>query len=788
MLALMRILVVDVGGTHVKLIATGTEPRRFDSGDGFRPEQLIAGVKAHTADWTFDVATIGIPSPVLRGAVMEEPWNLGLGWVGFDYEGALGVPTRLINDAAMQALGSYEGGRMLFLGLGSGLGTALVDDGRVVPLELAHLPFRDQTFEDYTGQRGLRALGEVEWKTVVVEAAELLRAACAAEYVLLGGGNVRFFTELPPRIRRGHNDRAFEGGFRVWADERPVPAIWKALREHATLWGVAPLLTGSPGAVSARGTAYPSSGARTLSQQFEGDPDRATRFTRTLGDLVVDYSKNHVDAETMQLLAAFARATGVEALRDRMFAGDSINMTEGRAVLHTALRNRSARPVTVEGRDVMPDVRAALDHMRAFSDAVRGGAWTGYTGSRITDVVNIGIGGSDLGPAMATAALEPYTEGGPRLHFVSNVDGTHIGQTLKPLDARTTLIIVASKTFTTQETMTNARTAREWFVQAAADEAHVAKHFVAISTNEAEVRRFGIEPAQMFVFWDWVGGRYSLWSSIGLPVAIAAGFARFEEMLDGAFAMDEHFRTAPIEDNIPMVLGLIGVWYASVLGVDTHAVLPYEQLLHRLPAYLQQLDMESNGKGVDRHGRALPFGSGPVVWGEPGTNGQHAFFQLLHQGTRRVTCDFLVGLESPYPLGEHHRLLLANCFAQTEALMRGKDEQAVRAELTAQGLSGAALEALVPHKVFPGNRPSTTIVYRRLDPYTLGMLLAMYEQKVFTMGALWGVNSFDQWGVELGKHLARRIEADLTADGETGAHDGSTNQLIARARTATRTE
>jgi glucose-6-phosphate isomerase len=318
-----------------------------------------------------------------------------------------------------------------------------------------------------------------------VEAAELLRAACAAEYVLLGGGNVRFFTELPPRIRRGHNDRAFEGGFRVWADERPVPAIWKALREHATLWGVAPLLTGSPGAVSARGTAYPSSGARTLSQQFEGDPDRATRFTRTLGDLVVDYSKNHVDAETMQLLAAFARATGVEALRDRMFAGDSINMTEGRAVLHTALRNRSARPVTVEGRDVMPDVRAALDHMRAFSDAVRGGAWTGYTGSRITDVVNIGIGGSDLGPAMATAALEPYTEGGPRLHFVSNVDGTHIGQTLKPLDARTTLIIVASKTFTTQETMTNARTAREWFVQAAADEAHVAKHFVAISTNEA---------------------------------------------------------------------------------------------------------------------------------------------------------------------------------------------------------------------------------------------------------------------------------------------------------------
>ena len=556
----MRILVVDVGGTHVKLIATGTEPRRFDSGNGFRPEQLIAGVRQHTADWAFDVATIGIPSPVLRGAVMEEPWNLGRGWVGFDYEGALGVPTRLINDAAMQALGSYEGGRMLFMGLGSGLGTALVDDGHVVPLELAHLPYRDQTFEDYTGQRGLRTLGEAEWKTVVLEAAELLRAAVAAEYVIIGGGNVRFFTELPPRIRRGDNDHAFEGGFRVWADERPVPAAWKALSEHATLWGGAPLHADPRGPVSARGRAYRSADARTLSEQFAGDPDRARRFTRTFGDLVVDYSKNHVDTETMQLLRAFARATGVETLRDRMFTGDAINTTEGRAVLHTALRNRSARPVMVHGRDVMPDVRAALDHMRGFGEAVRAGAWTGYTGSRITDVVNIGIGGSDLGPAMATAALEPYTAGGPRLHFVSNVDGTHIGQTLNRLDPRTTLFIVASKTFTTQETMANARTAREWFVQTAADEAHIAKHFVAVSTNEAEVRRFGIEPAQMFVFWDWVGGRYSLWSSIGLPVAIAVGFARFEEMLEGAFAMDEHFRTAPIEDNIPMTLGLIGVW------------------------------------------------------------------------------------------------------------------------------------------------------------------------------------------------------------------------------------
>ena len=360
---------------------------------------------------------------------------------------------------------------------------------------------------------------------------------------------------------------------------------------------------------------------------------------------MVDYSKNHVDAETMPLLASLARAAGVEALRDRMFAGEPIDNTEGRAVLHTALRNRSGRAVTVQGRDVMPDVRAALEHMRAFSDAVRDGAWTGYTGARVTDVVNIGIGGSDLGPAMATAALEPYTAGGPRLHFVSNVDGAHIGQTLRLLDPRTTLFIVASKTFTTQETMVNAHTAREWFLAAAGDESHVARHFVAVSTNEAEVRRFGIAPEQMFVFWDWVGGRYSIWSSIGLPVAIAVGFSRFDEMLAGAFLMDDHFRTAPIEGNIPMVLGLLGVWYGSVLGVDTHAVLPYEQLLHRLPAYLQQLDMESNGKHVDRNGRPLPLGSGPIVWGEPGTNGQHAFYQLLHQGTRAVTCDFLLGLE-----------------------------------------------------------------------------------------------------------------------------------------------
>jgi glucose-6-phosphate isomerase len=755
----MNVLVIDVGGTHVKLLASGaTEPRKFNSGDGFTPEQLVAGVLQTAAGWRYDAATLGIPSPVLRGAVMQEPWNLGRGWVGFDFAAALGVPVRIINDAAMQALGSYEGGRMLFLGLGSGLGTTLIDDGRIVALELAHLPYRDSTFEDVCGQRGLRQLGEDGWRAAVLDAAERLRAAVAAEYVLLGGGNVRLFDELPRRVRRGSNDHAFEGGFRLWADEATTAPAWSPVLAHAAVWR--------------QPTTAPS-----LVSLFDA-ADRATTFTLRLEHLVVDYSKNLITTETMTRLTELVRATGVERLRDRMFAGEAINSTEGRAVLHIALRNRSPRAIRVDGRDVMPDVLAALDHLRRFSTAVRSGAWTGHTGERITDVVNIGIGGSDLGPAMATAALSPYAAGGPRLHFVSNVDGAHIAQTLERLDPRTALFVVASKTFTTQETMTNAQTARAWFLAHAQDEAHIARHFVAVSTNEAEVRRFGIALENMFVFWDWVGGRYSLWSSIGLPVSVAAGFDRFEEMLDGAFAMDEHFRTAPVAENIPMVLGMLGVWYASALEHDTHAVLPYEQLLHRFPAYLQQLDMESNGKRIDRDGAPVSVATGPIVWGEPGTNGQHAFYQLLHQGTRVVPCDFLVGLESPYPVGDHHRLLLANCFAQTEALMRGKSADDVRAELAEQGLAGEALERLVPHKVFPGNRPSTTIVYRTLDARTLGMLLAMYEHKVFTMGAIWNINSFDQWGVELGKQLAKRVDADLAAAADTSGHDGSTNQLI----------
>jgi glucose-6-phosphate isomerase len=753
----MRVLVVDIGGTHVKLMHSGsTESRKFNSGDGFTPQQVVEGVKAKAADWQYDVVTLGIPSPVLRGRVMEEPWNLGKGWVDFDWSAALGKPVKILNDAAMQALGSEEGGRMLFLGLGSGLGTALVDDGHVVSLEFAHFPFRDQTFEDILGQRGLATLGEARWKQAVFEGGELLRAATAAEYVVLGGGNARLFTELPARFRLGHNDKAFEGGFRAWDAVEPAAAAASPLKALATF---AP--------------------QRHLRELFADDPARAEAFLLPVGrHLFIDYSKNLITRDSMAALFALARRTGVETLRNRMFAGEPINATERRAVLHVALRNRSDRPMTVNSKDVMPEVRAALEHIRAFSDAVRKGDWTGHTGVRITDVVNIGIGGSDLGPAMAVEALKPYTHEGPRVHFVSNVDGAHLADTLRTLHPATTLFTVASKTFTTQETMANARAARRWFLERARDEGAIAQHFVAISTNEAAVRDFGIAPENMFVFWDWVGGRYSLWSSIGLPIALAAGYGHFEQLLDGAHEMDEHFRTAPLEQNAPIVLGLLGVWYASVLGAESHAVLPYEQRLLRLPAYLQQLEMESNGKRVDRNGRVLDVQTAPVVWGEPGTNGQHAFFQLLHQGTRLISTDFLAGIETHDEIGDHHRLLLANCIAQTEALMRGKTAEEVRTELSAQGLSSADLERLVPHKVFPGNRPSTTILYRKLGPRTLGMLLALYEHRVFTMGAVWNINSFDQWGVELGKQLAATIARDLETPGAVSGHDASTNRLI----------
>jgi glucose-6-phosphate isomerase len=517
---------------------------------------------------------------------------------------------------------------------------------------------------------------------------------------------------------------------------------------------------------------------------FARDPERFARFSLRLGDLLLDYSKNRVTDETMNLLRGLAREAGVEAMRDRMFAGEPINLTEGRAVLHVALRNRGNRPILVGGpeggkKDVMPDVNAALAHMRTFSDAVRGGTWTGYTGKPIRDVVNIGIGGSDLGPVMVTEALRPYMRRDLTVHFVSNVDGSHIAEALKRVDPETTLFLIASKTFTTQETMTNAHTARKWFLERAKDERHIAKHFAALSTNAKAVSAFGIDTANMFVFWDWVGGRYSLWSSIGLPIALAVGFDRFEELLTGAFEMDEHFRTAPLEHNLPVTLALLGVWYNDFFGAASQAILPYDQYLHRFAAYFQQGDMESNGKGVTRDGKRIEsYQTGPIIWGEPGTNGQHAFYQLIHQGTKLIPCDFLASVETHNPLPPHHDLLLANYFAQPEALMRGLDEGEARKELTAQGLSGEKLEALLPHKVFPGNRPTNSLLYQRLDPRTLGRLIAMYEHKIFVQGVIWNVNSFDQWGVELGKKLAGAIIPELAAPGDVTTHDSSTRGLI----------
>src|SRR5512132_2023353 len=510
---------------------------------------------------------------------------------------------------------------------------------------------------------------------------------------------------------------------------------------------------------------------------FARDPQRFQRFSLRFGDILFDYSKNRVTEETLRLLVELAREADVEGWRDRMFSGDKINNTEGRAVLHVALRNTPDRPIYVDGKDVMPEVMRVREQMRVFSEAVRGGAWRGQTGERITDVVNIGIGGSDLGPVMVTEALKPYQQAGLAAHFVSNVDGTHIAETLKPLRPDTTLFIVASKTFTTQETLANALTARSWLVGALGESA-VARHFVALSTNEPAVSAFGIDPANMFAFWDWVGGRFSLWSAIGLPIAVAIGMDRFDELLAGGRAMDEHFRTAPLDANLPVLLALIGVWNANFLGAPTYAVLPYDQYLHRLPAYLQQADMESNGKYVTRNGQRVDYTTGPVLFGEPGTNGQHSFYQLIHQSTRLVPCDFIAPAQSHNPIGEHHAILLSNFFAQTEALMRGKTEAEVRRELESQGLSGEPLEALAPHKVFDGNRPSNSILVRVVDPYTLGMLIALYEHKIFTQGIIWRINSFDQWGVELGKQLAKVILPELENDAVISSHDASTNGLI----------
>ncbi|MBI3479076.1 MAG: glucose-6-phosphate isomerase [Nitrosomonadales bacterium] len=519
-----------------------------------------------------------------------------------------------------------------------------------------------------------------------------------------------------------------------------------------------------------------------MRQMFSDDPVRFDKFSIKFGNLLFDYSKNRINEQTVKLLLELAVQARLPVWISRMFDGTKVNCTEHRAVLHTALRNRSERPVLVDGKDVMPDVRRVLGMMRSFSEAVRNGQHRGYTGKAITDIVNIGIGGSDLGPMMVCEALKPYARANLRAHFVSNIDATHLTETLKKLDAETTLFIVSSKTFTTQETLTNARSARAWLVEKLGakidvDQA-VAKHFAAVSTNLTATSQFGITPDNVFEFWDWVGGRYSLWSAIGLPIALFIGMDKFEELLVGAYVMDEHFKSAPLDQNIPVLMGLLGIWYGNFFGSASNAILPYDQYLHRLAAYLQQLEMESNGKRVDRDGNPVDYDTGMVVWGEPGTNGQHAFYQLIHQGTRLIPADFLAPMHSHNPLGEHHAILLANCFAQSEALMLGKTEQEARAELQAQGLQGEALDALLPHKVFPGNKPTNTLLFDKLDPHTLGMLIALYEHKVFVQGVVWNINSFDQWGVELGKQLAGKILSELRDATSNSGHDASTNGLI----------
>jgi glucose-6-phosphate isomerase len=535
-------------------------------------------------------------------------------------------------------------------------------------------------------------------------------------------------------------------------------AAWKALAAH-----------------------YAATRGLKMRELFEADSGRFRELSLTYDDLLFDYSKNRITGETIDLLVELAEQCKVGSFIERLFSGDKINFTENRSVLHVALRNRKNTPILVDGENVMPKVNAVLAKMRDFTESVRQGGWKGYTGKEIRHIVNIGIGGSDLGPVMATEALRPYWKPGLSVHFVSNVDGTDIAEKLRHVDPETTLFLVASKTFTTQETMTNARTARAWLIEKLGVQSAVRNHFVALSTNGKAVAEFGIDPSNMFEFWDWVGGRYSLWSAIGLSIACVVGMDKFEELLTGAHDIDEHFHSTPLRQNIPVVMALLGIWYSNFYGAKSQAILPYDQYLHRFPAYLQQADMESNGKSVDREGkRIMDYTTGPILWGEPGTNGQHAFYQLIHQGTELIPADFLMPVHSQNPIGEHHTLLASNCFAQTEALMRGKTAEEARAELVRSGIAAARVELLVAHKVFEGNRPTNTILFDRLTPRTLGRLIALYEHKIFVQGVIWNINSYDQWGVELGKQLANAILPELNSDAEATSHDSSTNALINR--------
>lgn len=516
---------------------------------------------------------------------------------------------------------------------------------------------------------------------------------------------------------------------------------------------------------------------KSLKDLFSEDPQRFEKFSVLFDDMLLDYSKNRIDDTTMALLVQLAKECKLDEAIKAMFSGDIINQTEGRPVLHIALRNQSDKSILVDGKDVMGDVNAVLAKMEKFSQAIISGEWKGHTGKAITDVVNIGIGGSDLGPVMVTEALKAY-KNHLNLHFVSNIDGTHLVETLKPLDPETTLFLVASKTFTTQETMTNANSAREWFLNSGAETSAIAKHFAALSTNAKDVAAFGIDTENMFGFWDWVGGRYSLWSAIGLPIALSIGFDNFKQLLAGAHAADNHFETTPFENNVPVIMALVGIWYINFFDAETQAILPYDQYMHRFAAYFQQGDMESNGKHVDRNGEEVTYETGPIIWGEPGTNGQHAFYQLIHQGTRLVPCDFIAPAQSLNPIGDHHPILLSNFFAQTEALMNGKTLDQVNEELQKDGKSEDEMAKIAPFKVFEGNRPTNSILLKRVTPYSLGSLIAIYEHKIFVQGIIWNIFSFDQWGVELGKQLAKSILPELKDDQPVHSHDASTNGLI----------
>jgi glucose-6-phosphate isomerase len=514
-----------------------------------------------------------------------------------------------------------------------------------------------------------------------------------------------------------------------------------------------------------------------LKELFTQDPDRFKKFSILFEDILFDFSKNRIDDTTLALLVQLAKECKLDEAIKAMFSGAKINQTEDREVLHVALRNQSNTPILIDGKDIMPEVNAVLAKMEKFSDAIISGSWKGYTGKPITDIVNIGIGGSDLGPVMVTEALKAYKTH-LNLHFVSNIDGTHLAEALKVVNPETTLFLVASKTFTTQETMTNAHSARAWFLASGAKTEDIAKHFAALSTNAKDVAAFGIDTENMFEFWDWVGGRYSLWSAIGLSISLGIGYTNFKQLLAGAHATDQHFAQTKFEENIPVILGLLGIWYINFFNAETQAILPYDQYLHRFAAYFQQGDMESNGKHIDRNGKAVDYETGPIIWGEPGTNGQHAFYQLIHQGTRLIPCDFIAPAQSLNPLGNHHPILLSNFFAQTEALMNGKSMEEVVAELEKSGKSESQITELAPFKVFDGNRPTNSILLKKVTPFSLGSLIAMYEHKIFVQGVIWNIFSFDQWGVELGKQLAQKIQPELVTDEPIHTHDSSTNGLI----------